>query len=214
MRFAFLLAILVFTKAFSEDSAIESWRVMKDSPVFSLSATFDFKKEQTIDATVVRTGLFCPRYYYDLFDSQGEFQSRGVTRAISLGFFCSWAIDIDLYDANSNYFGLIQGKMITKARSKFIFYDGQGMATGVAYLNTEHADLIIVSPEDESHIIAKLKGDAFGDVSSWEVKIFDPALKLDERLLKTFAAFVADYHKDFLPQPKEVYHYYYNSRGY
>lgn len=185
------------------------WRVLKDSPIFSLSAEFDFLNEKKWDGKVVRSGGLCPRYYYDLFDSENAFIARGITRVFSLGFLYSWAMDIDVYDSNT-YIGSIQGKMATKARSKFSFYNAAGEEIGIAYLNEKSANFILVSPKEEGIVLAELKGEVFGDMSSWQINILKQPFSIDERLFKIFAAFVSDYDSRFLPQPEVVHHHHYH----
>lgn len=210
MRFSILFSLLILAVTLPNDTRAETkentWRVMKNSPPLSYSAEFSYHKGEVLDGKVIRTGLLTPRYYYDLFDSQGNFQARGITRFLSLGTLFSWGIQIDLYDAES-FIGMIDGKVFTKARAKFVFYNNIGDSIGVAYLNNENADFIIVSPKDEATILADLKGKAFGDLSSWEMKSFHQPSLFDERLLKVFAAFVADYHARFLPPPKLIHYY-------
>ncbi len=207
-----LASMLVLSQGFSAptDEPAENWRVIKNSPLFSTSADFDFKNGNSSVGRVVRTGLLCPRYYYDLYSVQDNFEARGITRFFSLGFLFSWGVEIDIYDASSRYLGLIQGQTLTKARAKFMFYGPMGETRGIAYLNSEKANLLIVSPLDESVVLAELTGDAYGDVSSWAVKLNHRLLEVDSRLLKIFSAFVADYHSSFKEPPKEVYHYNFN----
>lgn len=220
MRKLILLAILLITsRAYSNDPIVnqsdDTWRIIKNSPLFSFSAEFECKKGEETISKVIRTGLFCPRYYYDLFDANEGFQARGITRAFSWGFLFPWAIEIDVWDGDF-YLGKIEGKFFTKARAKFGFHDSLGNETTVAYLNTETSDFVIVSTQDEGRVLADLKGKAYGDVSIWEMNFMGSLPQIDPRVLKIFSAFVADYHSEFLPQPKEVNHYYYfnNNRNY
>lgn len=203
--------LLIISRAYSiplpTTPAVDNWSIVKNSPLFSLSAEFDCKKGDVVDAKVIRTGRFCPRYYYDLYDSADGFQARGITRAFSWGFFFPWAMEIDVWDGNV-YVGKIAGKFFTKARAKFGFHDGHGNESAVAYLNTESSEFVIVSPQNEASVLADLKGKAYGDVSVWEMN-FITSLQVDPRILKIFAAFVADYHSEFLPPPKEINHYYF-----
>lgn len=205
MRILFLLTfLLIVGRAYSEDN----WSIVKNSPLFSLSAEFECKKGDFVDAKVIRTGLFCPRYYYDLYDFQEGFQARGITRAFSWGFFFPWGMEIDVYDADDNKVGKIEGKLFTKARAKFKFFDVNGYEAAIAYLNTEASDFAIVSAQNEK-VLADLKGKAYGDLSVWEMNFIQSLPSIDPRVLKIFASFVADYHSEFLPPPKVVNHYYF-----
>lgn len=205
-KIAILLSLLLLNATFASD---RDWRMVKNSPIISYTADFSCKRGDQSDGHVVRSGVLCPRYNYDLFDANDQFQARGITRFFSLGFIYSWGMEIDVYD-DTTYLGLIEGKVITKARAKFNIYSGSNRHIASAYLNTETAEFIICSGADESQVIAELQGKAFGDVSSWEMKFKDTDIEIDERLLKIFAAFVADYHSHFLPKPKEIHHHHYN----
>ncbi len=210
MRTFLLTCLATMTTAFAMSSE-ESWTILKNSPVFSLSAEFDCKRGEVTEAKVIRKGRFCPRYYYDLYDATGEkFLARGITRAFSLGFIFPWGMEIDVYDGNI-VIGKIEGKLFTKARAKFIFYDGNKMQTAIAYLNTEASDFVIVTPQNEGVVIADLAGKAYGDVSVWQMSFGDVRLQVDPRMLQIFAAFVSDYHSEFLPPPKVENHYYFYS---
>jgi hypothetical protein len=204
MRKLFLLALLLLVgRAYSE----ENWSIVKNSPLFSLSAEFECKKGDFVEAKVIRTGRFCPRYFYDLYDSLEGFQARGITRAFSWGFLFPWGIEIDVYDGYGYMIGKIEGKLFTKARARFGFFGIKSNELAVAYLNTETADFAIVSQQDE--VLADLRGEEFGDVSVWKMNFIKPCFKVDPRVLKIFAAFVADYHSEFLPPPKVISNYYF-----
>jgi hypothetical protein len=211
MKYIFFLASLfMLINAHTDHPANPdlSWSVVKRSPFFSFSAEFDCKKGDIYEGRALRTWAGCPRYYYDLYDSQDELKVRGITRALSVGMLSSSAMDIDVYD-NDICIGLIEGKVFTRARAKFIFYDADGLEVGNAYLNTESAEFIITAPFDESIILGQLKGRDFGDLASWELVLNHPST-IDERLLKIFTIFVADYHHHFLPRPKTVHHHHYH----
>lgn len=191
----------------------ETWTVVKNAPLFTTSAEFNFKTGNEITGKVVRTGLLCPRYYYDFFDAQGQFQMRGVTRAFSLGFLFAWGMEIDLYDAAEVYAGSIRGEMMTKSRAKFTFYGPAGETRSIAYLNAKKPNLLVVNPVDESQVIAELTGKTYGDVSTWTVEVKYEPSAVDDGLMKIFSAFVADYDSSFSEPPKTVIHYNFNTNN-
>jgi hypothetical protein len=207
-----LLFLLATIKAFPGDSTVKypelNWSVVKSSPFFSFSAEFDFKRGNTNEAKVIRSGGFSPWYSYDLYDSSNALQARGITRALSLGLFYGWGIEMDVYDGDSTI-GFIEGKLFTKARAKFVFYDLNGNVTANAYLDAETANFIITSAQDETHLIANLKGKSYGDLCIWEMLFNQPSPQVDPRLLLIFSAFVADYHSEFLPRKEEVNNYFF-----
>ena len=208
MKYSFFLAfLLLIAKSYagSSQEGEYQWSVNKRNAYFSLSAEFDCKRGDALLGSGFRTYAGCPRYYYDLFDAQNAFEARGITRFFSLGMLASWGMDIDLYDPQGVFIGLIEGKVFTRSRAKFIFYDARSVPVANAFLNTETAEFVITPASSDTTILGFLKGRDFGDIASWELTSFRP-LPIDPRILKVFALFVADYHRDFLPQPKEVHY--------
>lgn len=209
MRFnSLFLSLVLFAKLLptqaQADNANPSLRVIKNRDFFSTTAEFDFKNDGVSTDKVIRTGGLSPRYFYDLFDADHNFQARGITRALSLGALYSWGVEIDLYDARESYIGLIQGEILTSSRAKFSFYNGQGRRTLIGYLNTETPEFLIVSAQDPGTLLAKLRIDNYGDVGSVEVGLIQASENIDERAFKIFSAFVADYSMEFLPPPKVI----------
>ena len=196
----------MLVKGFSATDIVSSddnWIIHKNSPFLSYSAEFgfNFKNNKLNEGKVIRTGFMCPRYYYDLYDKENNFQLRAITRFLSIGFFQPRFMDIDIYEGN-NLIAQVQGKILARPRAKFYFYDAFGKKTAVAYLNAKSADFLIVSSEDES-IIAHLKGPTFDEVGPLQMKFDTKDFSVDERVLKIFAAFIFDYNEHFIPKPEE-----------
>jgi len=200
--FFLVLAAKLVTSQAQADNTSQSLRVIKNSNLFSLSAEFDFKNTGVSTDKVIRTGGLSPRYFYDLFDEDHNFQARGITRALSLGAFYSWGVEIDLYDTEESYIGLIQGELLTRSRAKFSFYDHSGRRTLIAFLNTESPEFLMVSTEDEGVVLAKLKIQSYGDIGTLDVNLLHDSMNIDERAFKIFCAFVTDYNQEFLVPPK------------
>ena len=123
---------------------MDHWRITKQVSPFSYTAEFPMNRNGVFGGRVVRTGLLTPRYYYDLYDAEGRFQVRGITRICSLGFLFDWGTEIDLYKENQ-LIGMIQGQFFTSSRAKFVIYDEQGRDRFSAYLNDESPDFLILS---------------------------------------------------------------------
>lgn len=210
MKYLLVIVSLFFCLfGYSENSSSEigpNWKMTKSNTPFAYTVEFLCRKGEIHDGKVIRTGLFCPRYYYDYFDRAGSFLARGITRAFSWGMFFAWGMELDVYDEHSDCIGKIEGQFFTKARAKFVFYDQRGHTSATAYLDSESAEFFIVSSFDESIILAELKGKDFGDFCSLDLNTLYPH-HLDERVLKVFMAFVADYLNEFLP-PSKVETYY------
>ncbi len=210
-KFFLVPFLLLLATVYADDKQDNGWTIVKNSALFSYTAEFGITKADRCTGKVVRTGLFTPRYYYDLVDANNQLQVRGITRAFSLGMLFAWGMEIDLYDAD-HYIGMIQGKIFTSSRAKFVFYNGAGDAVANAYLNDETCNFLIVSAQNEGAVIAELKGKAYGDSAIWEMKPMKYPLNMDERALQIFAGFVSDYQKDFVRPPKKEVYYYYDSR--
>jgi len=190
-----------------EEQENNKWEIRKNSPFLSYSAEFVFKQADVNNGKVIRTGLLCPRYFYDVYDANDAFQARGITRFISLGFFSPDLIDIDVYDTSDVFIGSIVGKIIRRSRAKFIFYDTIGNTSAIAYLDAKTSDFLLVSPQDEMNVFAKVKGNTYGDVGIVEMEFISRNSNVDEKMLKIFGAFISDYHESFLEPPKEIHHH-------
>lgn len=203
-----LASLFMVSAAYADVASDSSWSVTKDSSPCAYTAVFDIAKADQSSYKVVRSGLFTPRYYYDLYDTNGTFLVRGITRAFSLGMVFAWGMEIDLYD-NNEWIGMIEGRMWTKSRAKFSFYDAMSQLTASAHLNDESSNFLIVSEQDQAQILAELKGKSYGDASMWEMKFLKPSATVDERALQIFASFVADFQNNFVRPPKQSNHFYY-----
>jgi hypothetical protein len=211
----FLACLMMFSAAYADNlNEMHTWSVMKARAPTSWTAEFECKKGGMPVGKVVRTGLLCPRYQYDLFSTHGRLEARAITRALSWGLLFPWGTQIDLYDDNAQI-GMIGGVFFTWSRAKFVFYNAQGEETAIAYLNSEASEFLIVSAKNEEHVLAELKGRAFGALSVWEMKPTQPVIGIDERILKVFIAFATDFHESF-KKPSEVHYnnYYPGDNGY
>jgi len=208
--FCLFISLVIFSNVHSEttkDIKDTSMSVIKNSPFASYSSEFVFKNGDNNLGKVIRTGLCCPRYYYDLYNANNTFELRGITRFLSLGFFDPFLIDIDIYDNHSSYVGSIEGKIITRSRAKFSFVDVIGNVKAICYLDAKKFDFLIVSPQDELKIIAKIEGNTYGDVGLIDLKFLSNETNMNLGFLKIFAAFISDYQESFLPPPEEIHHY-------
>ncbi|MBS0621146.1 MAG: hypothetical protein JSS61_06780 [Verrucomicrobia bacterium] len=214
MKNRFLVVCLaVWMGAFSGLFAEEGWRVVKNSTPLSYTAEFLLQREGESLGKVVRSGLFTPRYHYDLLDAEGNHLARGVTRAFSLGMLAAWGTEIDLYDANGQI-GWISGTIWTTSRAKFAFYDAMGELIAHANLHDDSCDFLLVSEQNKANILAEFSGKTHGDTCIWEMKPMSDSLEVDPRLLQVFGGFVADFQKSFVRPPRTFhhYHYQYNNR--
>ncbi len=204
----FAACLLIVTAVYADVANSHNWSITKDSFPLSCTAVFNVKKTDAPGAKVVRSGLFTPRYYYDLCDENGNLLVRGITRAFSLGMLVAWATEIDLYDEN-RWIGMIKGEIWTTSRAKFSFYDGASQLMASAHLDDESCNFLIVSAQDQGQVLAELIGKSYGDASFWEMKFHSYPPTVDERALHIFAGFVSDFQKWFVRRPKVVNQYYF-----
>lgn len=207
----FILSITCLSGAYRDltipEKSLDKWEIRKNSPFLSYSADFFCSKNSNSFGKVVRTGLLCPRYYYDVYDNDGVYQARGITRFLSLGIFYENLMDIDVYAANNSYIGSIEGKFITRSRAKFAFYNADSREIASAYLDAKTSDFLIISSQNELNVLAKLKGNTCGEVGILDLEFSSGKSNIDENMLKIFAAFISDYHESFLEKPKEIHHH-------
>ncbi|NGX36598.1 MAG: hypothetical protein K1000chlam1_01447 [Candidatus Anoxychlamydiales bacterium] len=208
MKFlSILISSLLLTKAFANPTPpverIAPIQVIKNSPFLSYSAEFFFQNDYASLAKIIRTGFMCPRYFYDLYDKDGGFSARGITRALSVGLLFPRVTDIDIYDNQDKFIGMFLGKILKRSRAKFNFYDEKENPNAIAYINGESTDIIIVSPDNPAKIFAKFTGQSFGEVGSLNIDFISNDCPIDDRIMKVFAAFVADFYETFMPYYKQ-----------
>lgn len=208
MKFiSIFISCLLISKTFATPMHVEentqAIQVIKNSPFLSYSAEFIFQNEEDCLGKIIRTGFMCPRYFYDLYDINGGFSVRGITRAISLGLLFPRVTDIDLYDNQDNFIGMIEGKILKRSRAKFNFYDAHERATAIAYINGETTEIVIVAPDNPAKMFARFIGQSFGEVGALNIDFISDDCPIDSRIIKVFAAFVSDFYETFLPRYKQ-----------
>lgn len=193
MRQFLLLALLwISCRAYSDDLALnqsdDNWRIVKNG--FLFSAEFECKKGEETISKVIRTGTI--RYHYYLFDASDELQATGITRAFSWGAIVGSAMEIDVWEGDF-YLGKIEGDISSFFAPKFTLYDCLGNKAVVAHMSSEFYEFAIVSAQDEAKRVADLQFLGNGCEWGWEMKMKEPIPQIDPRILRIFAAFVADY---------------------
>lgn len=188
-----------------------TWVMTKCSLPLSYYVDFDCIQDDVLTAKVVRSGLFTPRYYYDLYSPEGTFLARGINRVFSLGLFFSNQMEFDIYDGANEYIGYIGGEFWTNGSAKFRFRNPHGKELGSALLSSDSDQVTFSILSSTNKVVATLNGLLSGDLSSWE---FDEkkSLDIDSRVLKIFTAFISDFHASFIRKP-EIHNYYYNKNS-
>ncbi len=199
--------LMLFLSWLSLAHAEPMWVMTKNSSPLSYYVEFNCFKDNTPNGSVIRSGLFTPRYYYDLYSPEKAFMVRAINRVISLGFFAPNQMEFDIYDEMNGYVGYIGGKFWTNGPAKFIFTNAAGVETGSALLGSDSDRAIFTLLSPTNTMVGKLKGDLSGDWSSWKLDLQQP-LEIDPRALKIFTAFISDFHDSFIRKPEIHNHIY------
>lgn len=201
-----LTSCLFFLFALSYATA-NSYGVHEDHPydfivtkhIYKLSEIYQIKsiQKETYPGSVKKSA-FRIRTNYDLSSKDG-WQATGITRIISLGSLYNWAKEIDVYDTRGVQIGFIDGNLATLESAKFTIYeyDESGKATtiGFAYANPNFDRFVILPSTSNPHPIAEFNRN-FHD-NNWGVTMHYPE-KIDDRIIRIFAAFVIDHEDKFL----------------
>lgn len=201
----FLFACFCF-KADAKPTAIYSVQI--DVKPYWFSADFEFTMDDAVIGKVVRSGTGILRYYYDFFDASQRHIAQGITRVFSNGWFGAWGNALDIYDSSGNWIGKIEGVFWTKALTKFNFYNWQNEIVATAYLSTDSGKFVLTDPSNTKKILARFKGHFYGDFDYWDLSVYKD-LEIDDRIVKIFSSFVADYRYSF-HQNKQENHYHYH----
>jgi hypothetical protein len=193
--------------AISYAAIANSYGVHEDHPydflvkkdIYKFSEIYQIKSplKETYPGSVKKSA-FRIRTNYDLSNVDG-WQATGITRIISLGSVYTWAKEIDIYDTRGVQIGFIDGNLATLEAAKFTIYDydeaGKATAIGIAYANSTFNRFVILSTIDSPHPIAEL--DRNFNEKNWSISVHYPE-KIDDRIIRVFAAFVTDYEDKFL----------------
>lgn len=163
---------------------------------YTYSSVFDLASDSQFVGSVVKWGFHLATQY-DLYNGLGEFEGQGNCRLLSLGHFYAWATEIDVYDADGNYVGMIDGQAATTEPAKFSFYDAQYNRVGVAYLDQNCTAFSIYDPNNSVRVCSRLTRNFIQDtVDNWDVVIYD-STAISPMMVKIFAAFACDSQDQF-----------------
>lgn len=159
--------------------------------VYPMSVVFEMTSAYSIVGSVVKSP-FRVRTNYDLYDRAGNYQATAVCRILTLGLFYDWGTEMDVYNPQGGYLGMIDGQVVTGASAKFSFYDGRGNHVGIAYLDKNCLGFTITNPNNEYQVIAQYtRRFVENTIDSWDVVIFEKS-QVPVELLHIFAAFAVD----------------------
>jgi hypothetical protein len=167
---------------------------------YRYSTEFEFYSDDEQFGYVAKSSLRLLKHLrdtYDVYDENGDKTATGISRIMSLGLFRTWAAEFDIYDANNNYLGMIDGQFATSASAKYSIYNADGQKVGIAYLDLSNAGFTIKNPAKETQIIATLTRNFIQDqIDYWDVVVKDKQA-IHPDIIKVFAAFAIDYQEVF-----------------
>ncbi len=192
MKVLFSLCLLLFSSCHSLESRPISYTIT--SSPYLVSTYFEMYGDNYYEGRVVKNHINV-RTVYELYDPKGHYKAQGVCQIFSLGFFYAWAKDIDIYDAQGERIGFIDGQLLTTTAAKYSFYNQNDKHLADAYLDCKCSGFTIMTPDGRT--IAKLKRDYIqDDVDPWKVVIYEKNL-IDERIFRIFSAFAIDFQEHF-----------------
>jgi hypothetical protein len=181
-----------------KDDHDRSYKFSINQRDYRFSTEFEMDSHGKPHGLVCKTKVKLPlRDYYDVYDKEGEWIARGISRIFCLGLFRPWGAEFDVYDINGNVLGVIDGQVVTSESAKYSIYNKSGQRVGIAYLDLTNAGISIVHPEKTTHIIARLTRNFVRDqIDNWNVVVYDTDA-IDPAIIKVFAAFAVDYQEYF-----------------
>ena len=187
------LLIFAATSLFGTDT--EGYHFTVQQRAHSLATYFDIDSDDTYPGTIKKS-VFRLRENYDLSDADG-WSATGIVRIASLGSWFPWAKEMDVYNTEYRWIGLIRGELVTTAAARYTLYDESGHAVGVGYLDRDMSGISIVDPDNWARRIAQFKRIYVNRISDpWKVTVYDPDA-IDDRLLRIFAGLIVDIQDEF-----------------
>jgi hypothetical protein len=188
-----ILAVLLSFSAYAE----EPYSYAISEQAYSFSTYFEMQRKDGYDGTIIKKKYINLRTHYHLYDADGNYEATGICRFFSLGLFFVWGKEIDVYDSDGNWIGMIDGQMMTEASAKFSIYDASSNLMGIAYLDKGSSSFAVFDPDNDKKIVAKLRRNFILDtVDNWDVAYYEPS-RFDLRVMKIFSAFALDYQEYF-----------------
>lgn len=193
-RFFLIACLIAGSLSASADETIPyQFKIQKKD--YRFSTFFEIDSEDTYRGTVKKSCLRV-RTHYDLSNQHG-WQATGICRLLTLGALYTWATEIDVYDTEGTWIGMIDGQVMTTAAARFSLYNEASELVGIAFLDQGCQGVTIASPDNEAYTIAKFdRLYVLDKVDDWIVSVYDPG-RIDGRLIRIFAAFILDHQGEF-----------------
>lgn len=186
--------LLAFFFSIGAESSTMAFEVHRKD--YTFSTAFELRTNKDFFGSVNKS-CFSIRTNYELYDAKGNYEAVGVCRVLTLGAFYAWAREMDCYDSNGNYIGMIDGQAVTGAGAKYSIFNAEGTRVAIIYLDKGNSSFSAVDPNNEKRYLASFTRNFVEDATDhWNVLLNDPDI-LDPRLCKIFAAFAVDSQNEF-----------------
>ena len=196
VRAVLLCCLMLLTKLSATEQELKGYSFSLFEKTYPLATYFTIESDDTY-CGVVKKSFFRIRTNYDLSNSDG-WQATGIKRVLSLGSVYSWATEVDIYDTNWHYIGMIDGQVVSTAAARFSLYDHENKLCGIAYLDHSLNSYSIVYPGSEAYPIAELhRHEENGGLIWWDIAVYDER-QIDLRILRIFASMICDIHTKIL----------------
>lgn len=190
-----LILLITFSLSFSAQ-ALNPLHVIMHERLYTFSTHYDIDSDDSLTGSIVKTKLSL-RTSYEYYDQEGESVSCAYLRIFSLGSLFTWAGVIDVYDAEDERIGLIEGSILTFLPSKFSFYNKENTLIGIAYMDADCMGFNICKSSNSIKSIAYFhRIFVHGITDYWTITIVDPQA-IDIRMLLSFGAFAIDHQAKF-----------------
>lgn len=158
---------------------------------YAFTTYFEIESDHVPGGTLVKD-FFSIHTCYDMYSHDGDYEGTGVCRLFSLGLLFSWATEIDVYDEEGTWIGMVDGQALTTAAARYTVYNGNGDRIAVAFVDYGGGGFTLVEPLNETRIIASFKRNFIPDgIDFWNITVFE-GKEIDPLIIKTFAAFAVD----------------------
>jgi len=164
--------------------------------IFTFSNYYELESDVGFQGNIIKSKLAL-RTCYEYYDQNGRLAASSYLRALSLGSLYTWAGVLDVYGAEGERIGLIEGAVITMLPSKFNLYDGENKLVGTAYMDHDAMGFTISDSVNEMKTLAHLRRIFVKDIVDHWIITLNSQEELDLRLLYSFGAFVLDNQNDF-----------------
>ena len=202
MRSRFLVALIALTASLSAAvHAPEPYEFTISQNDYRFCTIFPIDSRDTYPGQVKKSRIR-PWTSYDLSDADG-WQARAQYKWTNTSWYYGQSMmEMWISDTDGYTFALIDGQMLTTAPARYavMTYEegGEEQKVAVITLNDSRDAFTFYFPEDETRRIAEMRRVILPDVRDhWVVRVYHPE-RIDDRIVRLFAAWAIDNQSTFL----------------